>query len=91
MLGEGGFATAYLARFRGEKVCARVVDSNKESAVVAEVATVSDLPRVAVKTHGCAATTKPSDGKKYLAVVSELCEEGVWKILWFVSERLGGI
>jgi len=76
VLGEGGFATAYLARFRGEKVCARVVDSNKESAVVAEVATVSDLPRVAVKTHGCAATTKPTDGKKYLAVVSELCEEG---------------
>ena len=89
VLGEGGFATAYLARFRGEKVCARVVDSNKESAVVAEVATVSDLPRVAVKTHGCAATTKPTDGKKYLAVVSELCEEGCLED-FMVRERASG-
>ena len=89
VLGEGGFATAYLARFRGEKVCARVVDSNKESAVVAEVATVSDLPRVAVKTHGCAATTKPSDGKKYLAVVSELCEEGCLEDFMVRERALG--
>ena len=71
------------------KVCARVVDSNKESAVVAEVATVSDLPRVAVKTHGCAATTKPSDGKKYLAVVSELCEEGCLEDFMVRERALG--
>ena len=76
VLGEGGFCTAYAARFRNEIVCARVVDSNKESLVVSEVATVSDLPRCAVKVHGCAATTRPSDGKKYLAVLSELCEDG---------------
>ena len=75
VLGEGGFCTAYRARFRGENVCARVVDSSKESLVVAEVATVSDLPDVAVKVHGCATTTRP-DGKKYLAVLSELCENG---------------
>ena len=49
VLGEGGFCTAYAARFRGEIVCARVVDSNKESLVVSEVATVSDLPRCAVQ------------------------------------------
>lgn len=75
VLGEGGFCTAYVARFRGETVCARVVDGSKESQVVAEVATVGDLPRVAVKTHGCAPTTR-RDGKKYLAVLSELCPDG---------------
>ena len=75
VLGEGGFCTAYRARFRGENVCARVVDSSKESLVVAEVATVSDLPEVAVKVHGCATTTRP-DGTKYLAVLIELCENG---------------
>ena len=75
-LGEGGFCTAYRAVFRGEEVCARVVDSSKESQVVAEVATVGDLPKIAIKVYGCATTTRASDGKKYLAVLSELCENG---------------
>ena len=75
-LGEGGFCTAYRAVFRGEEVCARVVDSSKESQVVAEVATVGDLPKIAIKVFGCATTTRASDGKKYLAVLSELCENG---------------
>ena len=50
---------------------------------------MSDLPRVAVKTHGCAATTKPSDGKKYLAVVSELCEEGCLEDFMVRERALG--
>ena len=87
-LGEGGFCTAYVARFRGEEVCARVVDSSRESAVVAEVATVGDLPRIAVRAHGCAPTTRP-DGKKYLAVLSELCENGCLED-FMVREKASG-
>jgi len=75
-LGEGGFCRTYRASFRGQDVCARIVDSAKESAVVQEVATVGNLPKIAIEVFGCATTTKASDGKKYLAVLSELCENG---------------
>lgn len=65
-------------------MCVCVVDLNKELLVVSEVVMVSDLSRCAVKVYGCAATTRLSDGKKYLVVLSEFCEDGCLEdfVMW---------
>jgi len=79
-LGEGGFCTAYKALFKGEIVCARVVDedreNNKELTAIGEIATVGNLPEIAVKIMACTSTQKPGQTTKHLAVICELCEHG---------------
>ena len=56
LLGEGGFCSAYRATYNNETVCARVIDEdrepNKEETAVGEVATISNLPEIAVKIFG---------------------------------------
>ena len=82
MMGEGGYCTAWRARWEGHgEVCARVVDSPKSSTAVSEVATVTGLPDIAIKVHGFSRVwyeEKQSDFCEYegyrICVISELCE-----------------
>ena len=83
LLGEGGFCSAYRATYNDETVCARVIDEdrepNKEQTAVGEVATISNLPAIAVKIYGYTWTQKPGpmfDKRKHLAVICELCPHG---------------
>ena len=83
LLGEGGFCSAYRATYNDTTVCARVIDEdrevNKEQTAVGEVATISNLPEIAVKIFGYTWTQKPGptfDKRKHLAVICELCPHG---------------
>lgn len=83
LLGEGGFCSAYRATYNDHTVCARVIDEdrevNKEQTAVGEVATISNLPEIAVKIFGYTWTQKPGptfDKRKHLAVICELCPHG---------------
>lgn len=83
LLGEGGFCSAYRATYNNETVCARVIDEdrepNKEETAVGEVATISNLPEIAVKIFGYTWTQKPGptfDKRNHLAVICELCPHG---------------